>query len=201
MGRSAKILSGTAVVILLLALALIIYVQWPGRGGNPAPDIALASQPGLTRADTPPVPAGKMAPGFTLKDMQGHTVSLSSLRGKVVFLNIWATWCPPCREEMPSIESLYKEFHNDHDFVILAVSQDTDGAQAVAPYLKSNGFNFTVLLDPKNVVGEAYNVSGIPETFIIDQQGRIVAHHIGPYDWSNSEIRDALQELVSSKTG
>jgi cytochrome c biogenesis protein CcmG/thiol:disulfide interchange protein DsbE len=201
MGRVGKILSGAAVVILLVAIALIVYVQWPTRGNPNQMADSIATQSGLTRADTPPVAAGKLAPGFKLTDLKGQTISLASLRGKVVFLNIWATWCPPCREEMPSIESLYNEFRHDPDFVILAVSQDTDGAKAVAPYMKQNGFNFTVLLDPKNNVGEAYNVSGIPETFIIDQRGRIVAHHIGPYDWSNSEIRDALQELVNSKAG
>ncbi|MGH7932572.1 MAG: peroxiredoxin family protein [Candidatus Binataceae bacterium] len=203
MGRSGKILSAIAVVILLAALGLIVFVEFPGQSVSSSTQDAgaIATAPGLTKVDTPPVPAGEMAPGFTLTDLKGQKISLSSLRGKVVFLNIWATWCPPCREEMPSIESLYKEFHKDGNFVILAVSQDVAGAKAVIPYVKQNGLTFTVLLDPRNAVGEAYSVSGIPETFIIDQQGRIVAHHLGPYDWSNSEIHDALQELVNSKEG
>jgi peroxiredoxin len=71
----------------------------------------------------------------------------------------------------------------------------------VASYVKKNGFKFTVLLDPANLVGEKYNVSGIPETFIIDRNGRIVAHHSGPYDWSKSDMRDALEELIKSKEG
>ena len=102
---------------------------------------------------------------------------------------------------MPSIESLYEKFRGDKDFVVLAVSQDTEGRKAVAPYVKKNGLNFTVLLDPQNKVGEEYDVSGIPETFIIGRDGRIVAHHLGPYDWSSGEMRAALEELIEAKAG
>jgi peroxiredoxin len=146
------------------------------------------------------VAAGKLAANFTLKDLMGDSISLASLRGKIVFLNIWATWCAPCREEMPSIQSLYNAFKANKDFVVLAVSQDTSG-EPVAPYVKQNHLKFTVLLDPRNEVGERYDVSGIPETFIIGRDGRIVAHHVGPYDWANADIREALQELIKSKQG
>jgi peroxiredoxin len=147
------------------------------------------------------VAAGKVATDFKLRDLGGREVSLSSMRGKVVFLNLWATWCEPCRREMPSIEKLYEKFGRDKSFVILAVSEDSDGSKAVAPYVKQSGYRFEILLDPRNDVGEAYNVSGIPETFVIDRDGRIVAHHLGPYNWANPDIRDALQELINSKTG
>ncbi len=99
---------------------------------------------------------------------------------------------------MPSIESLYEAFKGNRDFVVLAVSQDTDGS-AVRPFVEQNHLKFKVLLDPRNEVGERYDVSGIPETFIIGRDGRIVAHHVGPYDWANADIRDALQELITSK--
>jgi len=187
MSRDAKILSLVAAAGLAVAVGIVVLAM-PGKHGQPAADI---------RAK--PVSAGRMAADFTLKDLQGRTISLSSLRGKVVFLNIWATWCGPCRQEMPAIESLYEEFSNDKNFAIVAVSQDTTGRKAVAPYVKKAGIKFTILLDPANEVGEAYDVSGIPETFIIGRDGRIVAHHLGPYDWSNSELREALQELIKSK--
>ena len=144
--------------------------------------------------------AGKLAADFNLPNLNGNAISLSSLRGKVVFLNVWATWCGPCREEMPSIETLYEEFRKDPDFVMLAVSQDSgDRGNAVGSYVRRNGFKFTVLLDPQNQVGDAYDVSGIPETFIIDRAGRIVAHHVGPYNWAQPAMRDALRELIDSK--
>jgi peroxiredoxin len=146
------------------------------------------------------VAAGKLASNFRLKDLTGREVALSSLRGKVVFLNVWATWCPPCREEMPSIESLYNDFRANKDFVVLAVSQDTDQA-AVLQFIKKHHFQFPVLLDPRNEVGENYDVSGIPETFIIGRDGRIVAHHVGPYDWANSDIRDVLHKLTEARQG
>jgi peroxiredoxin len=199
MGRDAKVLSAVAAIILAAAIGLMVYVNFSGGSSATAPNDN-ATGP-MTIDHVPTAAAGKLATDFRLKNLSGKTISLSSLRGKVVFLNVWATWCSPCREEMPSIENLYEKLGRDSDFVILAVSQDVDGSNAVAPYMRENGYKFDALLDPDNQVGEAYDVSGIPETFIIDRSGRIVAHHVGPYDWSNPEIRDALRELIDAKTG
>ncbi len=146
-----------------------------------------------------PVAAGAKAADFTLEALDGATVSMDKLRGKVVFLNLWATWCGPCREEMPSMETLYDEFKNRRDFVMLAVSQDTKGRAVVAPYVQKNSYHFEILLDPENKVGEAYDVSGVPETFIIDRKGRIVAHHMGAFDWSRPDVKEALEELLDTK--
>jgi peroxiredoxin len=147
-----------------------------------------------------PVPAGDIASDFKLEDaFTGQTVSLASLKGKVVFLNVWATWCGPCREEMPSMETLYDELKGNKDFVMLAVSQDAKGKSAVVPYVEKNGYHFKILLDPENKVGESYSVSGVPETFIIDRNGRIVAHHMGAFDWSRPDVKEALQQLLSAK--
>jgi peroxiredoxin len=148
-----------------------------------------------------PVAAGGKAAEFKLEALDGRSVSLESLRGKVVFLNLWATWCGPCRQEMPSMETLYDNFKNNHDFVMLAVSQDTRGRAAVAPYVEKNGYHFTILLDPENKVGESYDLSGVPETFIIDRDGRIVAHHMGAFDWSRPDVKEALQQLLDTKDG
>ncbi|MGA2409342.1 MAG: TlpA disulfide reductase family protein [Candidatus Binataceae bacterium] len=199
MGRDAKLLSIIAGVTLLAALSLVAFLQFGVNRPAPAPDAA--DDTAIKPDSGGTVAAGKEAADFSLPALDGQMIALSSLRGKVVFLNVWATWCPPCREEMPAIEALYEKFKDDKNFVVLAVSQDSDGIAPVASYVKKNGFKFDVLLDPENKVGEAYDVSGIPETFIIDQRGRIVAHHVGPYDWANPEIRDALQELIKSKEG
>ena len=196
MSSNARILSAISVGVLLVALGLIGFVNLAShRIGSIGADYEV---PPLTQAST--VAAGKIAADFKLRYLRGDEVSLAALRGKVVFLNVWATWCAPCREEMPSIESLYRDFKTDKDFVVLAVSQDTDGA-AVPRFVKQNNLQFTVLLDPRNEVGERYDVNGIPETFIIGRDGRIVAHHVGPYDWSNTDIREALQELIKSRQG
>ena len=198
MASDAKILSAIAAGMLVVAIGLIAYndYQAPGEGFAPTMDdghVSINPLPGG------PVAAGKLAADFKLPNLSGTAISLSSLRGKVVFLNVWATCCAPCREEMPSIETLYEEFSKDPDFVVLAVNEDSEGRSVVDSYVRRSGFKFNVLLDPQNQVGDAYDVSGIPETFIIDRTGRVVAHHLGPYDWAQPKMRDALRELIESK--
>jgi len=185
-----KVLAGLAVALLLIGVAYLSVPSLVHRGLN-----SLQSAP----HELPPVAAGNRAAGFSLKDLDGNTVSLSALQGKVIFLNVWATWCGPCRDEMPAMETLYNEFKSNQDFVMLAVSQDREGKQAVKPYIEKNGYHFRVLLDPDNTISEAYNVSGVPETFIIDRHGRIVAHRMGGFDWSSSDVRGALEQLLDAK--
>jgi peroxiredoxin len=182
-----KIIAAIGVVLVVLGIAAVAFQRLlpPHPGGS--------SEPGDN------VAAGDVAANFNLKDLKGNSVSLSSMRGKVVFLNIWATWCGPCREEMPSMETLFNSFKNSKDFVMLAVSQDRNGRDAVEPYVEHNNYHFEILLDPDNQLQESYNLTGVPETFIIDRKGRIVAHHLGAFDWSRDEVREALQELLRAK--
>jgi peroxiredoxin len=189
-----RILYLAAGIVVVTGLALIVL------SGHRGTRIA-ANPPGTAGQSEAPVAAGGQAANFKLEKLDGTTVSLASLRGKVVFLNVWATWCEPCREEMPSMETLYDDFKGNKDFVMLAVSQDTKGRSVVAPYVAKNGYRFTVLLDPENKIGESYDVSGVPETFIIDRKGQIVAHHMGAFDWSRPDVKDALQQLLDSKEG
>jgi peroxiredoxin len=194
MSRQVKLLSILAGAALFASILLIVLaeIRHARYGMQTSPDIADAPIPDAHQ----PIAAGKTAAPFKLTDLQGDPVSMADLRGKVVFLNIWATWCAPCREEMPSMEKLYERMRGNKGFVMLAVSQDTSGRDEVLNYVKKHGYHFDVLLDPKNAVAEAYNVSGVPETFIIDRQGRIVAHHSGAFDWSQPAIADALEELL-----
>lgn len=141
------------------------------------------------------LPLPRPAPDFLLPDLSGQSVRLSQLKGKVVLLNVWATWCAPCRQEMPTMQTLHQRLKNA-DFVMLAVSQDADGAKAVQPYLQEGGFTFPVLLDMQGEVGRKYAVAGYPETFIINRQGDIVHHHIGYNDWSLPAVEAALRRLI-----
>jgi peroxiredoxin len=141
------------------------------------------------------VPANKPAPDFLLPDLNGQVVRLSQLKGKVVMLNVWTTWCPPCRKEMPTMETLYRRLKSV-DFLMLAVSQDVDGQHTVVPYLQEGGFTFPVLLDVQGEVGKKYGVTGYPETFVIDRQGNVVYHHIGYNDWSQPAVESALRRLT-----
>ncbi len=193
MAKPNRILELLAALIIFLGV-VILATSWLARRGA-------REELALKGSKEAPVAAGAEAADFTLESLDGTTVSLDRLRGKVVFLNLWATWCGPCRDEMPSMETLFDEFRSRKDFVMLAVSQDTKGRAVVAPYVQKNGYHFQILLDPENKVGEAYDVSGVPETFIIDRTGRIVAHHMGAFDWSRPDVKEALEELLDSKPG
>ncbi|HXR36019.1 MAG TPA: redoxin domain-containing protein [Candidatus Binataceae bacterium] len=140
--------------------------------------------------------AGQPAPGLSLPNLDGTEVSLEAMRGKIVLLNFWATWCGACRSEMPSLENLYRDFRSYQDFAALAVSIDRRGNRAVAQFMANNGYNFPVLLDGENVASGAYGVSGIPSTFVIGRHGRIIWNCVGALDWSNPSLRDALKKLL-----
>jgi len=112
---------------------------------------------------------------FTLADLQGKTWSLKELRGKVVLVNFWATWCPPCRSEMPDLDALYQQF-KDQGFVVLAIS-DEDVAK-VQPYIEQYHYTYPILLDPGRKVHQAYNIEGIPKSFVYDREGKLVAQSI-----------------------
>src|SRR5262249_22436918 len=120
-----------------------------------------------------------IAPDFAVPDPSGHAVRLWNLRGKVIRLTLWTPWCPPCREEMPSMERLYRQLR-DKGFVLLAVSQDEAGQAAVAPFVRELGLTFPVLVDPQHQVGDRFDVWGYPESFIIDREGRGGGRGVGP---------------------
>jgi len=139
----------------------------------------------------------RLAPDFAVPDLSGQAVRLSALRGKVVLLNLWTTWCPPCREEMPSMERLYERLR-DRDFQLLAVSQDEDGKRVVEPFVKEMRLSFPVLVDPDHQVGDRYGVWGYPETFVIDRTGHVVERVIGPRDWASPEEVASLEALIAA---
>jgi len=112
---------------------------------------------------------------FTLTDLEGKPWSLKSLQGKVVLVNFWATWCPPCRKEMPDLESLYKQFQKQ-GLVILAISDED--ASKVKPFIAEQGISYAVLLDPGRKVNTLFHVMGIPKTFIYDRSGKLAAESI-----------------------
>ena len=112
---------------------------------------------------------------FTLSDLQGKAWHLQELRGKVVLVNFWATWCPPCRKEMPDLDALYNKF-KDQDFVVLAIS-DEETAK-VSPYLAEHKVSHPVLLDPGRKVNDLFIVEGIPKSFVYDRSGKMVAQSI-----------------------
>ncbi len=136
-----------------------------------------------------------MAPDFTFPDMDGKPVSLSQFRGKVVFLNIWATWCGPCRIEMPDMEKLYRKFKKE-DLVILAVSIDRLGEPVVKPFVKELELTFPILLSPDGRVQRIYMVNALPSSFIIDKSGRVVTRVVGARNWFGAETIETFEYLI-----
>jgi cytochrome c biogenesis protein CcmG/thiol:disulfide interchange protein DsbE len=141
--------------------------------------------------------AGFPAPDFVLSGLDGRRYQLSALRGQVIFLNVWATWCPPCREEMPSMQRLYRRLQG-HDFTMLAVSVDEGGADVVRRFIDRVGVTFPVLLDPHGTVATRYGVTGFPETFVIDRQGQVIHHTIGPEEWDSEPVYEYFAKLLES---
>jgi peroxiredoxin len=113
---------------------------------------------------------------FTLTDLQGKSWTLKDLRGKVVLVNFWATWCPPCRKEMPDLEALYDRFKSQ-GFVILAISEDEETAK-VGPYIAEHKVTYPIMLDPGSKVNNMFQVDGIPKSFVYNREGKLVAQSI-----------------------
>jgi thiol-disulfide isomerase/thioredoxin len=112
---------------------------------------------------------------FTLNDLEGKSWTLRDLRGKVVLVNFWATWCPPCRKEMPDLDKLYKRF-KDQGLVILAI--DDEEVAKIKPYLAEHPVTYSILLDPGRKVNESFRIDGIPKSFVYDREGKLVAQSI-----------------------
>jgi peroxiredoxin len=143
------------------------------------------------------VQVGDEAPNFMLRDLAGNVMSLSQLRGKVVLLNFWATWCGPCRVEMPAMEQLYRTIPRG-EFEILAVSTDPQGAAVTRPFQKQMGFTFPILHDSEYRVGLAYGARTIPVTFVVDRHGIVRQKIFGARDWGSPEARDLIHALMKS---
>jgi len=174
-GRAAWLLLGAGLLIGL-ALGLVVFYGLPalplGRDAS-----APAAGGGLPGKPAPAPVVGAPAPDFTLKDLDGNSVSLSSEKGKVVLINFWATWCGPCRLEMPAIEQRY-EAYKDQGFVVLAVDFD-EPVTDVGAFAHAYNLTFPVLLDPGAKVNDLYRIIGYPTTFFVDREGIITRQHVG----------------------
>lgn len=136
------------------------------------------------------------APDFALKDLNGKELKLKDFRGKIVFLNFWATWCPPCRAEMPSMERLYSEF-KDKDLAVLAVDL-RESAKKVQAFKEKYDLNFPILLDSDGTIGLTYGIRSIPTTYLVDKEGYIIGGALGARDWASAEAFGLINQLLSA---
>jgi thiol-disulfide isomerase/thioredoxin len=132
---------------------------------------------------------------FSLLSLAGETRTLSGLQGKVVFLNFWATWCPPCRAEMPSMQELYDKF-KAQGLEILAVNVQED-AKTVSAFMKKNKLSFPVLLDGSGRIAQTYGVRGIPTSYLVDRNGYILGSIVGGKEWNTAETYAGFQKILS----
>lgn len=138
------------------------------------------------------------APLFSAEDLDGNMVSLSSQRGKVILLNLWATWCPPCRAEMPSMEKLYNKLKNKN-FTILAIATPTpprETREKIENFIAENGYTFPVLIDDSREISYQYGSGSIPTSWIIDEEGKVVARFVGGMEWNTDLMLEIFEELL-----
>ena len=163
--------------LLGLALGAVAAPVWAQRG-----------------YDVTPWPTNRPVPPLQALDMQGQTWTLERMRGRAVLLNFWATWCPPCRAEMPSLQQL-AEIYGPEQLQVLAINVG-EGPQRIAQYLQSSGLELTVLLDPKSEISKAWGASVLPTTILIDPEGRPRLRVRGEVDWSGREAAALVEPLL-----
>jgi peroxiredoxin len=196
--RRLALLFGAFIIVTGLVAATLTRSSAPAR----APARPATTDPGADPASLEnavkaldlvrPSPQ-KLAQDFAVKTLEGRTVRLREHRGQVVFINFWATWCPPCREEMPAMERLFQRNRNN-GLLMLAVSVDAD-PKVIGPFLEEHGLTFTVGMDPKMDLANAYGVRALPATFIIDREGYVAALALGPREWDSAASQALIEGL------
>ena len=171
----------SAIIIAVVILAGIVGAVW------------------LQSSKYEPVTVGSLAPDFALSDLNGKEYTLSSLRGRVVFVNFWATWCKSCKDEMPSMQALYTYLKERNvPFEMLGISMDRVTTQKeIGPFAKGLGLTFPILLDPWGKTDGKYKLTGVPETYIIDQEGRLAEKVIGPRNWEEIRSVETIFKLLN----
>lgn len=196
--RTAAFFPFAALCAACIAVVMVMKVNELNRVPLKTLDEMRASQPQEPPKPTDPALSpmdGKPLPDISFTAMDGKKVRLASFKGKVLFVNLWATWCAPCREEMPGMQKLYEQMKGEN-FEMIAISIDKDGMKAVSPFVKELGLTFPILLDVEQLAAGPFHITGVPETFLVNQDGIILHHLVGPAKWDRPEITNALKALT-----
>ncbi len=193
MKRLATLAAVTAAAVALVLLIVASTARPPASSG------AFGRQTQTVGADPSPTDLlGTAAPDFSLDTLTGGTARLSDLRGKVVLLDFWATWCPPCRESLPHLQAMGRDKSlADKGLIVLAVNAQEDPAQ-VAAFMKQNGFTFTVPMDPQATAAAAYHVYGLPATVVVGRDGKVAHAVVGYGEGSAEEVRAAVDKALAA---
>lgn len=176
--------------VKLLAGLAIALAAFASAGASASPEAMKALAILEVREKTP-------VPDVTLPTLEGRPLALKELRGKVLLVNFWATWCLPCQWEMPLMEKLYQAYR-DRGFVVVAISVDQQGAGAVRPFVESRKLTYPVLLDTQLEGARSFGLRGIPATFLIDRDGLVKGVTYGPKEWDGKEARAVIESLLGS---
>ncbi len=191
-------------VAALLLSAVVLSVGFAGCGGGeeaaePSGEAAATTEETVTmpaqQASGVGVEPGQTPPAFVLPDLSGNDVSLADFEGKVVILDLWATWCGPCRKEIPFLVSLYEEY-KDEGLVVVGVGLDQGGASVIAPFVEANDVSYTILVGNQEI-GRDYRVRSIPMTLTIDRDGRVAAKDVGFAPAMEGAMRARVEELLA----
>lgn len=178
------------IIPLLTFLSIVILIKYTSAENRNYYTMALGIQEYSTPVE---------AKDFTLRDINNRKVNLKDFRGKTVMLNFWATWCAPCRQEMPSMEKLYRQF-KDKGFVVLSVASGDDSS-SVAQFIKEYNITFPALLDADFEVSEYYKVWSLPTTYFISPDGKITGMAYGGRDWSTKTAAQYIASIATHKGG
>ena len=181
-----------AIYAVLFVAAILIMVDHYYETPMTLADVQLP--PGV---DTEKSAVGFKAPAFTVRNLKGNRVQLADHKGKVVILNLWATWCGPCRVEMPGLENLYRRYRSE-GLEILAVSLDKGSSDKVQTFADQYRLSFPVLLDSDGQVESRYHTLTIPTTYVIDKNGMVVAEVDGAKNWESEETFKAVEYLLKA---
>jgi thiol-disulfide isomerase/thioredoxin len=188
--RQLKPLYPNKLIVVLLLACLPLLASTAVRS---------ESDPSALSYQFTPLAPPLAAPDFTLNDMDDKPHALHDYRGKVILINFWATWCPPCRKEMPALEALYQKLGNE-SFAVLAVNQWEDADHVFAYTGDLNVFpTFPILFDPESAISEKYGVKGLPTSFLIDKKGQLVYRAVGGRDFDHPQVEQLIRELLAEK--
>lgn len=177
--------SYVSLAIIIMLVAITLYLNFSNSNHS---DVTSNVERIETKAEK-----GYLAPNFTIEHVDGNKITLANLKGKPVFINFWASWCPPCKEEMPFIQEAYNEYGDQIEFIMINVIE-TDTLEDMNAYLSENGYTFPVYLDKKNKVSDLYNVFAYPTSFFIDRNGKIEEFFLGGMD--QAYFSQKIQQLL-----
>jgi thiol-disulfide isomerase/thioredoxin len=186
MKNNCRILFAVVIFALLAPFAVLGQEQAQFKGEDLLKKLKL-----MPEAESLP------APDFVAVTLDGKKISLESLKGKLVLLNFWATWCPPCRLEMPTMEKIYKEFKGESLDVV--AMNFMEGPEPINLFLKEHNFTFTILMDRDGKIAESYGVRVLPVSFLIGRRGNVLARSIGYKDWHNKDTRQFISLLLKDE--